>query len=203
MPPRARNSTGYFGVRKRPSGFFGAEITAGRERVWLGTFPSAEEAARAYDAQAWRFGRPLEALNFPENPDRATAEFLAPKPRLQTQQERREHARIVRRLDEAEAAEQARMHAERHPEDLQAEVNYCVEREAERTAIRRSEREKRRVDLAERKMRKRFVEAELVNPNSTIDKNSDIWFNLNLTTDEEVSDDTDEESDFDFDAAFP
>ena len=111
---------------------------------------------------------------------------------------------MLRRLDEAEAAERAaRRHAELHPEDLQAEVNFYTARDVERTAIRRSQREKRRADLVEKKMRKRFVEAELANPNSTIDENSDIWYDLHLTTDEEVSDDTDEESDFDFDAAFP
>ena len=43
----------------------------------------------------------------------------------------------------------------------------------------------------------------MANPNSTLGKDSQLWRDAFHTTDEEVSDDTDEESDFDFDVAFP
>ena len=52
MPPRRRSQSGYRGIRARPNGTFTSEIRSGEERVALGTFETAIEAARAYDAAA-------------------------------------------------------------------------------------------------------------------------------------------------------
>ncbi|XP_050220186.1 ethylene-responsive transcription factor ERF016-like [Mercurialis annua] len=66
-----QNSSGkYKGVRMRKWGKWVAEIRQpnSRGRIWLGSYNTAEEAARAYDAALFCLRGPTVTLNFPNNP---------------------------------------------------------------------------------------------------------------------------------------
>ncbi|XP_020187205.1 ethylene-responsive transcription factor ERF073-like [Aegilops tauschii subsp. strangulata] len=119
MPPRRRGSSGYRGVREHPSGAFYAEIRCGDVRPGLGTFETAHEAARAYDAAAWRLQRPRAQMNFHDVFTREQAQAVAPLPRLITEQDREEHCRWQRRLLITEEDERAMPEwRRRYPQDV-------------------------------------------------------------------------------------
>jgi hypothetical protein len=155
MPPRCRSSSGYRGVRARLNGTFYAEIHSGDERIGLGTFETAHEAARTYDAVAWRLGCSRWSMNFDDVTTRQQAEMLAPPPPAVTREQRQRQWELEQRLVIAERDERLRLEwREQFPEDVAAMEAFYAEKAEEKAAVKaakKADREERRAKSASSK----------------------------------------------------
>lgn len=70
QPTERSDDLKYKGVRKRKWGKWVSEIRLpnSRERIWLGSYDSAEKAARAFDAALFCLRGRTAKFNFPDNP---------------------------------------------------------------------------------------------------------------------------------------
>ncbi|XP_044402634.1 ethylene-responsive transcription factor ERF073-like [Triticum aestivum] len=129
-----KGKSGFFGVRQKPSGNWGVEFSDGGRHWWISTYPSAQEAARAYDVAVWRAERPRSHLNFPEIETRAKAEMLVPQginmKEITTKKKKTKKPSVVVSAGETDEEAMARF-AWEHPEYVQAELEYYWKREAE------------------------------------------------------------------------
>ena len=195
MPPRRRGASGYRGVRLRPNGSYTAEIRSGELRLALGTYGTARQAGRAYDAAAWRLGRPRGQMNFQDVYTLEQALNLAPLPRLNTAEDRAEHAERQRRLLVAQEDERVMADwRQRHPEDVAYEQAYWARRREEDTQRRRASR-------LDRRRRKALANAQsdlvAAGGRSFFTPNDERWLDIWLSTSDDTAEDDSGDDDSD------
>ncbi|GKV17969.1 hypothetical protein SLEP1_g28411 [Rubroshorea leprosula] len=83
--PAQRSDSRYKGVRKRNWGKWVSEIRLpnSRDRIWLGSYDSAEKAARAFDAALFCLRGGTAKFNFPDSPPDIAGGRSMTRPQIQ------------------------------------------------------------------------------------------------------------------------
>ncbi|XP_060188126.1 ethylene-responsive transcription factor ERF017-like [Lycium barbarum] len=99
------NGDRYKGVRMRKWGKWVAEVRQpkSRDRIWLGSYDTAEEAARAYDAAVVCLRGPSAMINFPDDPPLINPSCHDDQTTLSPSQIQVAASRHARRVSESES----------------------------------------------------------------------------------------------------
>ncbi|KAG1366402.1 ethylene-responsive transcription factor ERF016 [Cocos nucifera] len=95
-PPRPSEASAvnhYKGVRMRKWGKWVAEVRLpnSRERIWLGSYDTAEKAARAYDAASYCLRGTQAVVNFPADPPNIPSPARLTKNEIRAEASRHAH----------------------------------------------------------------------------------------------------------------